>query len=172
MIEELAKHFALNNHQSTNHFYDGMPYEFHLNMVVETAKKFIHLIPENERELVIAGCWVHDTIEDTRATYNDVKETLGEEIAELAYALTNEKGRTRKERANEKYYLGIRETKHAAFIKICDRIANAEYSKSEQGSMFEKYKSEFEEFEYWLYCDEYHEMFDYLFAVLNNSLTD
>ena len=169
MIEENAKNFGINCHQSTNHFYDDFPYEFHLNMVVETAKKFIHLIPEQEREIVIAGCWVHDTIEDTRVTYNDLKSALGEEIAEIAYALTNEKGKTRKERANEKYYQGIRDTKHAAFIKICDRIANVEYSKSENSSMYEKYKEEFKDFEYWLYCDEYHEMFDYLYALLNLS---
>lgn len=169
MLEEIARNFAVNCHQSTNHFYDGFPYEFHLNMVVENAKKFIHLIPEEDRETVIAGCWVHDTIEDTRVTYNDVKEVLGEEIAELTFALTNEKGRTRKERSNEKYYQGIRDTKHAAFIKICDRIANVEYSKSENSSMYEKYQTEFEQFEYWLYCDEYHEMFEYLYSVLNSE---
>lgn len=169
MLEETAKNFALNCHQTTNHFYDGLPYEFHLNMVVETAKKFIHLIPENDREFVLASCWVHDTIEDTRVTYNDVKELLGEQIAEIAYALTNEKGKTRKERANFKYYTGIRETKYAAFVKICDRIANSEYSYDQQSTMFNKYKSEFEEFEYWLYCDEYHEMFDYLFEILNKN---
>lgn len=172
MLQETAKNFAINCHQTTNHFYDGLPYEFHLNMVVETAKKFIHLIPESDREFVLASCWVHDTIEDTRVTYNDVKELLGEEIAEIAYALTNEKGKTRKERANIKYYSGIRDTKYAAFVKICDRIANSEYSYDQQSTMFNKYKSEFDEFEYWLYCDEYHEMFDYLFEILNKNLTE
>lgn len=169
MLEENAKNFALNCHQATNHLYDGFPYEFHLNMVVETAKKHLHLIPEKHQELVLAACWAHDTIEDTRVTYNDVRDALGEDVAEIVYALTNEKGRTRKERANEKYYVGIKETQFASFVKICDRIANVEYSKSENSSMYEKYQSEFEQFEYWLYCDEYHEMFEYLYSVLNSE---
>lgn len=166
MLEENAKNFALNCHQSTNHFYDGFPYEFHLNMVVETAKKFIHLIPEKNRELVLAACWAHDTIEDTRVTYNDVKGVLGEDVAEIVFALTNEKGKTRKDRANEKYYLGVRETPFASFVKICDRIANVEYSRSQESDMVNTYKKEFEQFEHSLYEEKYHEMFDYLYSVL------
>lgn len=135
-------------------------------MVVETAKKFIHLIPEKNRELVLAACWAHDTIEDTRVTYNDVKSVLGEEIAEIVYALTNEKGRNRKERANERYYFGIRETPFASFVKICDRIANAEYSRSRESNMVNVYKKEFSNFEHLLYEEKYHEMFDYLYSVL------
>lgn len=169
MFEEHARNFAINSHSSTNHFYDGMPYEFHLKMVVDTAKKFLHIIPEVDHSTVIAACWAHDLIEDARLTYNDVKDELGLEVAEIVYALTNEKGRTRKERANEKYYQGIRNTKNAAFVKICDRIANVEYSKSEHNSMFENYQSEFENFEYWLYCDEYHELFDYLYSLLYSN---
>lgn len=166
MLEENAKNFALNCHQSTNHFYDGYPYEFHLNMVVETAKKFINIVPEKNREMVLAACWIHDTIEDTRVTYNDVKHALGEELAEIAFALTNEKGKTRKERANEKYYQGIRDTPFASFVKICDRIANAEYSRTQESSMANAYKKEFEQFEHSLYEEKYHEMFDYLYSVL------
>lgn len=169
MLEDHAKNLSINCHISTNHFYDGLPYEFHLNMVVETAKKFINIIHPDDRDFVLASCWAHDTIEDTRITYNDLKNELGEEVAEIVYALTNEKGRTRKERANEKYYKGIRETKNAAFVKICDRIANVEYSKNQQSKMFNVYKNEFEEFEYWLYCDEYHDMFDYLYSLLNSD---
>lgn len=172
MFEEHAKNFSVNSHASTNHFYDGLPYEFHLKMVVDTAKKFLHVIPEMDHSTVIASCWAHDLIEDTRLTYNDVKKELGEEVAEIVFALTKEKGKTRKERANEKYYQGIRDTKHAAFVKLCDRIANVEYSKSEENSMCKKYQSEFEEFEYWLYCDEYHEMFDYLFSILTATNQD
>jgi len=31
---------------------------------------------------------------------------------------------------------------HAPFVKLCDRIANIEYSKQTNDSMFEKYKKE------------------------------
>ena len=38
------------------------------------------------------------------------------------------KGRNRGERANDLYYQGIRQTKFASFIKMCDRLANIQYT--------------------------------------------
>ena len=66
---------------------------------------------------------------------------------EIVYALTNDKGRTRSERAGEKYYQGIRETPYAPFVKLCDRLANVTYSCSidsgrDGNRMREVYKSE------------------------------
>lgn len=160
------KEYAFNCHTNVNQFYDDKPYSYHLEMVYEFAKKFIHLIKENQN-LVLASCYVHDVIEDTRQTYNDVKDECGIEIAEIAYALTNEKGKNRKERANEKYYVGIINTPYARFIKICDRLANISYSKSKNSSMLNKYRKESQDFKNYLYIEEYDEMF----RELDNLLT-
>lgn len=161
MLEEV-KLYAKEKHKSVNHKYDTHDYEYHLNMVYETAQKFIHLVEEEERENVLAACWVHDIIEDARETYNDVKKATNERIAELAYALTNEKGRTRAERANDTYYQGIRETKYASFVKVCDRIANTQHSKDTQSGMFEKYKAENEHFVSRISVPECEEIIAYL----------
>ena len=75
-------------------------------------------------------------------TYNDIREALGGPIAEITYALTNEKGRNRKERANEKYYEGIRNTPYATFVKLCDRLANVTYSKQQGSSMLDAYRKD------------------------------
>lgn len=123
-----------------------MPYDFHLMMVVEEAKKFLYLIPQDKQETVLAACWVHDCVEDCRQTYNDVRNATTTEVAEIAYALTNEKGKNRKERANDKYYTGIRNTPYATFVKLCDRIANVKYSFSQNGRMLELYRKENEDF--------------------------
>jgi len=144
--DQKALSWAINKHKETNHLYDGKPYEVHLWQVVDVAKMFIHCIREEDIELVYAVCWLHDTIEDCRVTYNDVKQEFGIEIAEGVYALTNEKGRNRKERANGKYYEGIRNTNVAAFVKICDRIANVKYSFESGSSMLKKYFDENEWF--------------------------
>ena len=48
--------------------------------------------------------------------------------AEVVYALTNDKGRTRAERAGEHHYAGIRATPYAPFVKLCDRLANMTHS--------------------------------------------
>ena len=134
-------------HKNTNHFYDTyLPYEFHLRMVNVAGEEFIYLINEDFREHIKLALFGHDLIEDTRTSYNDVKNNLGQEAADIIYAVSNEKGKTRKERANDKYYQGIRNTKGAIFVKLCDRIANVQYSKMTKSRMFETYKNENDNF--------------------------
>lgn len=145
-LELIARDYAVSCHDNTNHKYDAHSYYYHLVMVVNTANFYINDFPELNKDEVLAACWAHDTIEDTRQTYNDVKKNLGEVVADIVYACTTEKGKSRKERQSEKYYEGIRNTPGAIFVKLCDRIANTAYSKTKESGMFEKYKNEFPEF--------------------------
>ncbi len=165
-----AQTYAISCHSMTNHFYDGKPYLIHLKMVYEYAYKFRHLLYEDELLChpvnVLAAAWTHDTIEDTRQTYNDVKKILGSSVAELTYALTNEKGRNRKERANDKYYEDMRKVPGAVYLKICDRLANAKYSKMKGSKMLEVYKKEYLEFAYKLASPTNVPMFDELRKIL------
>lgn len=152
--------WCIEKHQETNHLYDGyLPYQFHLRMVAKVAKDFEHLLSPNvfvdrfantEHDItalvVQKACWGHDLIEDARCSYNDVRDGLGKETAEIVYALTNEKGKSRKERANDKYYAGIRKTTCASFVKLCDRIANVQYGRMTGSKMFDMYKKENEHF--------------------------
>ena len=147
-IVQIAKKHSCDAHKAVNHLYDGLPYgESHLQMAVNIGVKFIHLIPEVDRPDVIAGIWEHDTVEDCGLTVNDVKKATNERVAELAYTCTNEKGRTRAERANKKYYRGIKRTKYAKFVKLCDRIANVQYSLDTKSRMFNMYKKEQKHFQ-------------------------
>lgn len=165
--------YAINCHDSTNHTYgEGKPYIVHLRHVVECAEAFIRLIPEEWRNAVLAACWCHDVIEDTRQTYNDVKRATNAEVAELVYALTNEKGRNRAERGNDKYYTGIRRTPYASFVKLCDRIANVRYSILTNSPMFEMYKKENKEFIFAVVQlnNPYKELVDYLNSIIKAKL--
>lgn len=159
--------YASKAHKDSNHLYDKLPYSVHLAMVANTAFKFRDLLPEKDQLEVQAACWTHDTIEDCRQTYNDVLSATSKMVADITYALTNEKGKTRKERANSKYYQGIRMTEYAVFVKLCDRIANVEYSKEKASPMFEKYKAEYYEFERELYNAKYQKMWKYLKKLFN-----
>lgn len=138
--------FAIEAHASVNQEYDGKPYYIHLCMVHTQAMLFIEHIPKKDREDVLNAVWLHDTIEDCRLTYNDIVKISNVEVAEMVYALSNEKGRTRKDRANGKYYKGIRETEFATFIKLCDRLANVIYSRETNSRMFDVYKKENQDF--------------------------
>lgn len=147
----IAQTYASERHAACNHLYDGKPYAFHLQMVAEAARTFSKAYDPETREIIIAAAWCHDLIEDARETYNDVKKVLGEAVAEIVYALTNDKGRTRKERAGDRYYAGIRQTQHATLVKLCDRIANVRQSKYTAGRMFEIYQKELPAFRDQLY---------------------
>lgn len=163
-----AYNYAVKCHNETNHTYDNKPYSYHLKMVYDIALENINMIPKDAEIDVLSACWLHDTIEDTRQTYNDIKSNFNERVANLVYALTNEKGKTRKERANDKYYEGIKKTQYATFIKACDRLANIKYSKENGSSMFEKYKKENSEFVSKLHCPEYNGLFMEMYNLFNN----
>ena len=126
-------------HASVNHAYDRIrPYGFHLDMVVNWVRKYIEDVCVSEQDVlpIYFAAFYHDSIEDARLSYNDVmriaKELMNEEQAylatEIVYALTNEKGRNRAERANEKYFAGFREIPYAPFVKLADRLANTSYA--------------------------------------------
>lgn len=146
-LERIAHSYAVKMHNKANHWYGNHDYEYHLNMVREFAMKYIEYVHPASRDAVLAACWVHDVIEDCRETYNDVEKVLGKEVADLAYALTNEKGRNRNERANDKYYQEMRKVQYAPFIKICDRLANSYQSiMIEKSSMGKRYHREYPKF--------------------------
>jgi (p)ppGpp synthase/HD superfamily hydrolase len=126
-------------HESVNQRYDKKhPYGFHLDMVADSVFKYGHLVCQQEADILplFFAAYYHDSIEDARMTYNDVTKAarlfMNDDqaymAAEMVYALTNDKGRTRAERAGERYYQGIRETPYAPFLKLADRLANITYS--------------------------------------------
>ena len=130
-------------HAAVNQTYDGyLPYAFHLRLTASYALRFLPLLQldEAQGETVLAAAYFHDTLEDARLSYNDLTALLTRlkaehglrldvhAAAEAVYALTNDKGRTRAERAGDAYYQGIRETPFAPFLKMCDRLANLRYS--------------------------------------------
>lgn len=126
-------------HEHVNQTYDKVhPYGLHLDMVADAVYKYGHEVCADEHDVLplFFAAYFHDSIEDARLTYNDVTKTarqwMDEEqaytAAEIVYALTNDKGRTRAERAGDKYYQGIREMPYAPFVKLADRLANITYS--------------------------------------------
>jgi hypothetical protein len=162
--------YATDRHLKVNHKYGDKDYPYHLNMVYNVAEQFIYLVEEEQRENVYCGCWVHDIIEDARETYNDVLQSTNLTIAELAYALTNEKGKNRNERANDKYYKDMHDVPNAVFIKFCDRIANIVYSKTQGSKMFEVYKKENKNFIKKLYRPELVDMIEYIDKLFNTVI--
>lgn len=184
-LEEL-KEFIYNRHDTycNQKYGDNLPYSFHLKTVEAQGNKFLHLIGNsviinkenihshhvNLKDAVKLALSGHDLLEDSRMSYNDIKElasklgntVAGEEVANIIFMVTDEKGKTRSERKSNKYYYELGSNKLAVFVKLSDIAANTLYSKLTNSSMYNKYKEEFPKFKEKCYIEEFKEFFDYV----------
>jgi len=99
---------------------DGItPYSKHLEDVVNRLKS----LGVVDGELLCAG-WLHDVLEDTDTTFDDLYEQFGSRIAVLVSSLSKDMSLTRKQR--ERIY--VKQLKEASLdaklIKLCDISAN------------------------------------------------
>ena len=74
LIIEKAIKFAIEKHAGQTRF-DGSPY---VNHVISTGKNLAHL--GMDTTTIVAGI-LHDTIEDTETTEEEVKKEFGNEVA-------------------------------------------------------------------------------------------
>jgi (p)ppGpp synthase/HD superfamily hydrolase len=152
-----ARNFAISAHWGQ--MYGSKPYYFHLDRVAEIAKRY-----ELPLEIQIAA-YLHDVVEDTKVTANEVFEEFGYEIATLVYSVTDEElsdieldhiGDNFKEENHKKQIRIAKKVKtypkiishpFGVFLKLCDRIANVECSlTSKDTKMIDKYRDEQPEF--------------------------
>lgn len=120
---------------------DEAPYSVHLEAVVAVLYRF-----GVYKDTMVCAAWLHDAIEDTETSYNDIHKRFGTEVAELVYAVTSELGRNRRER-NEKTYPKLAQAgQDAMCLKLADRIANVEYGMA-TGGKNDMYAKEFQGFQ-------------------------
>ncbi|MBN8450331.1 MAG: bifunctional (p)ppGpp synthetase/guanosine-3',5'-bis(diphosphate) 3'-pyrophosphohydrolase [Candidatus Accumulibacter sp.] len=116
MLDE-ARAFALTAHGSQ--MYGDRPYAFHLEAVVS-------LLSDYGTDAQVVG-YLHDVIEDTRVTEDEVLARFGRRIAECVSLLTDSPGASRAERKAGTYarlatVAGPAEL--ALVVKAADRLAN------------------------------------------------
>ncbi|AKT43614.1 HD domain-containing protein [Chondromyces crocatus] len=119
-IEVEARRFAEERHAAQR--YGEHPYTFHLEKVRAVLTEL-----DYHGHLGIAA-WLHDVVEDTTTTCDEIATRFGAEVAGLVWAVTGV-GPTRKAR-NAAMYEKIRRTPDAAILKLADRIANVEASRT------------------------------------------
>lgn len=84
-LERKAMNFAAFHHTEVEQVrkYTGEPYINHPIEVAEIVRSVPHT-PE-----MIAAALLHDTVEDTNATLDDIEQTFGVDVAELVEMLTD-----------------------------------------------------------------------------------
>ena len=103
---------------------NGDPYIYHPLRVLKNVYKYKK--SKNIETLLISAC-LHDVIEDTNATYPDIVDKFGPQVASLVLEVTTDED-MKKELGKEKYlaYKMKNMSSWALVIKLCDRLDNVE----------------------------------------------
>lgn len=131
-IDILLNYFYDLHDNKCNHKYDEyLPYSFHLKAVDEAILFFKGCLPNINNAVIyarIVGAG-HDSIEDARITFNNIKQKFNLYIAESIFGCSESTGRTREERKDEAYYKRLNEAGYiSVYVKLCDIVANTNYS--------------------------------------------
>ena len=155
-LVERASEFAKRAHAGQK-YGGGDFWTMHLARVVETLKSF-----GEDNPILLAAAWLHDTVEDTDVTIDDIRREFGDDVADLVWRLTDEEGRNRKER-HHLTHMKIRGRSDAVRVKLADRIANVESAFEERSHLRGLYREEYDAFFEDLYREgEWEEMWQYL----------
>jgi (p)ppGpp synthase/HD superfamily hydrolase len=116
---------ARDAHKGQTRKYNGRPYITHPGRVAARAS----ILPYADEHLV-AAAWLHDTVEDTNLTLDDLKGWFGEEIASIVHGLTNQFDKAsypdmnRKQRKTAEIERLAKAPREVKVLKMLDRIDN------------------------------------------------
>lgn len=120
---------------------DGSPYIEHPIRVAEIIKKYFSVHPRiNE---LITAAYLHDTVEDTNTTIDEIRLKFGEYVAYLVNGVTNDK-KIKQKMGKTDYlcYKILAMDEDVLNLKLCDRLANVLDLNSASVDFAEKYEIE------------------------------
>lgn len=100
----------------------GSPYITHLKRVEEVLRDIAGVSDET----ILAAAILHDTIEDTDATFEELVELFGQKVADIVQEVTDDKNLPKKERKDKQIEKAPRLSLEACLIKLADKISNVE----------------------------------------------
>lgn len=101
----------------------GRGSEPYINHLAEVANLLSSATDGADAELVAAG-WLHDTIEDTETTREELAQTFSERVASLVVECTDDMRLPKAERRRRQVTDAPHKSPGAKLIKIADKISN------------------------------------------------
>ncbi len=106
-----AAEFAKEKHR-------GQLYDYKKDYFLAHCWQVFHVLKNvTDDETILCAALLHDTLEDTETTLEELKEKFGDEIANLVHEVTNEDGE------NGKCFPRLKSEK-AIILKFADRLVN------------------------------------------------
>jgi CBS domain-containing protein len=124
-LVERARAYATGAHARINQLrkYTSQPYDVHLKSVAELVASV------SDDEAMIAAAWLHDTVEDTPATFEDIEREFGPDVMCLVKELTDvstpgDGNRAARKAIDLRHSAGA--SARAKTIKLADIVDNCE----------------------------------------------
>lgn len=117
-----AREFAIRAHGVQK--YGDKPYSYHLTGVARLVKARNQFIEDEAYfNTLVVVAWLHDVLEDTPVTYQEVANEFGIHVADAVHSLTKYPGLEW-----EHYIMVCKLNKLALEVKICDTLFNLQES--------------------------------------------
>jgi (p)ppGpp synthase/HD superfamily hydrolase len=101
----------------------GSKAEPYINHLIEVATLLAETTGGDDVVLLMGGL-LHDTLEDTDATYEDLVERFGPGVAALVAEVTDDKSLPKEERKRLQVETTAKKSRRAKLLKIADKTSN------------------------------------------------
>ena len=116
-----AAHFAAQKHAGQRR--KGAAAEPYINHLLEVAELVSSALAEPDTNLVIAAL-LHDAVEDTGTTKEELAENFGSDVADLVMEVTDDNSLPKAERKRLQIVTAPKKSVRAQVIKLADKISN------------------------------------------------
>jgi len=118
--------FAAKKHAAINQLIPGtnLPYVVHLSNVAMEILITSQKTENFDSEFAVQVALLHDILEDTQTTYEEIASEFGKNIAQAVLALTKDNAIPKEERMNDSLKRIKEQQKEVWAVKLADRITN------------------------------------------------
>lgn len=116
--------FAAHAHQGQRVPGTDLPYLVHLSLVSMEVVAALPARPDADADLAVQCAWLHDTIEDTATSYDDLAQAFGVRVADGVLALTNNAALEKHVQMADSLGRIRLQPKEVWMVKLADRITN------------------------------------------------
>jgi (p)ppGpp synthase/HD superfamily hydrolase len=116
-----AIHFAAQRHADQRR--KGRRHEPYVNHLTEVAES-VSEATEGDDAALVAAAFLHDTIEDTQTSLEELRNLFGEDVAALVMEVTDDKSLPKMERKRLQIVTVPKKSRRAKLLKIADATSN------------------------------------------------
>ncbi|MDR3086619.1 MAG: HD domain-containing protein [Azoarcus sp.] len=123
-LPQQAWQFAALRHQGQLYSDTELPYLVHLGAVLLNLLPALEEMPLVDSALAQCCAILHDTVEDTKTTADEIREHFGKQVADGVLALTKDKTLEKRQSMCDSLRRILMQPKEVWMVKLADRTAN------------------------------------------------